>query len=411
MLTPRLSLPVVSSLIFCLASFSPVRARAADPPKGEIRALWVTRWDFKTEKDIRRAVRWSAAVGFNRIFLQVRGRADAFYRSSIEPWGEEIGGRDPGFDPLQTAIEESQKTGIQLHAWINVLPAWKGNTPPRDPGHVLHRYPEWFIEDSNGKRHMLDAADYTILNPCLPEVRSYLVRVVSDIVSRYAVDGVHFDYVRFVGKETAGEAEFPYDPRSLALFRKFAAGSPKTAPEEWERWKRASVNTVIYRLSKAVKEVRPKAVVSVAVLQDYGRARKKFLQDVVAWQSFPYLDEIYPMTYHESSADFAFYADAALRGMTAKKVIPGIGAHLHDRVSQTTRQIQVSRTLGAAGYCVFGFASLFPSPSHESKGDEASRRLRAELRAALLSLNGKKKPAGDSPTAARPESGASTPKL
>jgi uncharacterized lipoprotein YddW (UPF0748 family) len=357
------------------------------PAAREVRSIWITRWDYKTAADVERAIRWSAGLGLNRVFFQVRGRADAFYRSSLEPWGEEIGGKDPGFDPLETAIAAARAVGIELHAWVNVMPGWKGAANPRDPTHVLYQHPEWFLVDRSGRRLLKNPADYTILNPCYPEVRAHITRVIEDIAARYAIDGIQLDYIRFVGLKPDGENDAPYDPRSLALFRKHSGTTPFDDPEAWGRWRGLAVDTLVFRIAEAVRRVRPGARLSVAAIQDYDRARKGLFQDVVKWQARGWIGEIYPMTYAEEESVFSYHAARAIARSPAGTVFPGIGVHLHHAASETAAQIAVTRSLGARGYALFAFAQLFPSPSHESRSDPASKRLRAALRAQVLALN------------------------
>jgi len=364
-----------------------VGTRAIPParPK-DVRAIWVTRWDFRTEGDVQRAVRWCAGVGLNRIFFQVRGRADAFYRSRIEPWGEELGGSDPGFDPLETAIAAGRDAGVEIHAWINTLPGWKGASPPRNPRHVVHTHPEWFLVDRTGKRHLLDEGDYTILNPCLPEVRAHVLSVVEDIVTRYPVDGIHLDYIRFVARKPGPGHDVGFDPRTLSIFRQYFGGSPSDLPADWDRFRAAAVDTMVFNISNAVKSLRPGCRVSVAAIPDYARAVRGLFQDVAKWREKGWIEEIYPMTYETDDEVFAFRASAAAR-RSPGVVIPGIGVHLHRGAGRTVSQIDATRRLGAPGYALFAFANLFPSPSHESRSDPASKRLRAALRASILAAN------------------------
>jgi uncharacterized lipoprotein YddW (UPF0748 family) len=355
----------------------------------ELRALWVTRWDYRSEEDVRRAVRWSAAFGFQRVFFQVRGRADAFYRSEIEPWGEEIGGRDPGFDPLAVAISEARKQAVELHAWVNVMPGWKGSKEPRDPSHVFHTRPEWFLVDRRGRRHRKAADDYTILNPCLPEVRHHLTRVITDIASRYAVDGLHLDYVRFIRRDPAIGRDFPYDETTVDLFRRQSGAAPAQRPSEWDDWRRQCVSTLVQELSAAARRARRGCTISVAAIQDYDRARGGLFQDVVLWQDAGWIDEVYPMTYAKDADTFAASVRSVLkRSKNPARVYPGIGVHLLEAPGELERQIEICRSLGAQGYALFAFASFFPSTSHESRRDDPSRRLRAGFRAALEAAHG-----------------------
>jgi uncharacterized lipoprotein YddW (UPF0748 family) len=44
-----------------------------------IRALWITRWDYLTADDVRKAIENASWLGATDVMWQVRGQADAFY--------------------------------------------------------------------------------------------------------------------------------------------------------------------------------------------------------------------------------------------------------------------------------------------------------------------------------------------
>lgn len=359
-------------------------SRAATP---EVRAIWVTRWDYRTETDVRRAIRGAASLGLNRVMFQVRGRADAFYRSSFEPWGEELGGKDPGFDPLAVAIDEARQNGIALDAWVNVLPGWKGSKPPRNRKHLYYRRPEWFLTDQKGQPHRLEKNKYAILNPCLPEVRSYLAAIVKDIATRYPVSGLHMDYVRFVDRNPDGGLDFPYDARTLSLFHKHAGDVPSKLPERWDRWRLLNVNTVVYRISKAFRDIRPGAPVSVAAIKNYDHAKKMLFQDVVTWQHRGWIDEVFQMNYDKVEASFERFAAMAVRSGVRGKVYPGIGVYQLDRPEQLAARLERVRRTGAGGYALFALSNFFSTTSHESSSDPRSERLRARMRQVVVNAN------------------------
>ncbi len=100
--------------LLALSWLVPLSLAAAQ--EAELRALWVMRWDYRTPADVRQIVRKAAQYHFNAILFQVRGNGTVCYRSDIEPWAEEFGGQDPGWDPLQTAIAEAHEAGLTLHA-------------------------------------------------------------------------------------------------------------------------------------------------------------------------------------------------------------------------------------------------------------------------------------------------------
>ena len=102
----------MTSLLFITALLAGA-APNGGASEADVRAIWVTRFEYRTEREVRTIVANSAALGFNTILFQVRGQADAYYRSPFEPWAERLGGRDPGFDPLAVACAEAGKRRSQ----------------------------------------------------------------------------------------------------------------------------------------------------------------------------------------------------------------------------------------------------------------------------------------------------------
>ena len=129
-------------------------------------------------------------TGFNTIYFQIRSQCDAMYPSSIDPWSADLTGTqglapNPMWDPLQFAIEESHKRNMELHAWINPYRAISNSNSSQkfSQNHVSIQHPEWLLTSGTLKT----------LNPALQEVRDYITDVITDIITRYDVDGIHFD--------------------------------------------------------------------------------------------------------------------------------------------------------------------------------------------------------------------------
>jgi uncharacterized lipoprotein YddW (UPF0748 family) len=360
-------------------------AHPAPAPVSEVRAIWVTRFEYQTESEVKAILLNCASLGFNTVLFQVRGQADAYYRSRLEPWADRLGGRDPGFDPLEVACREARRLGLSLHAWLNVMPAWKGITPPSDRTHVALRHPDWIVVGRSGRRQPLND-HYLCLNPCLPAVRDHVTSVCRDIASRYPVDGLHLDYIRFI------EGDWSYDEKTLALFRQKTGARPEDRPEEWTAFRRAAVTELVGMIRRAVQEERPEAILSAAVFPT-AKARWGIHQDAAGWVKSGLVDWVFPMTYTDSDADFrleieegyqlfpgsaapsAASRSTALGGRGSSGPLrprgvcfPGVGAYKHASGSQTVRQMELCR----AGFALFSYSSLFVSP------DEA-RRENAEL--------------------------------
>jgi uncharacterized lipoprotein YddW (UPF0748 family) len=129
------------------------------------------------------------AEGCNAVIVQVRPVCDALYSSKLEPWsrfltGEQGAPPEPYYDPLTFMVEEAHKRNMEFHAWFNPYRAlMDSKVNPNPPSHVTKAHPGWVIA-YGGKSY---------LDPGLPEVRDYVTRIVTDVVKRYDIDGVHLD--------------------------------------------------------------------------------------------------------------------------------------------------------------------------------------------------------------------------
>ena len=144
---------VMASVLSACSGPAVLEEFSSRTPFESVRAMWITRWDYRSGHDVKQIVRQAKGIGVTDLLFQVRGQADAFYRSPIEPWGDELlenlptGQVEPDFDPLAVACAEAHRRGLRLHAWINVMPLWKGTIPPRNPNHLYHTNPRWRLID------------------------------------------------------------------------------------------------------------------------------------------------------------------------------------------------------------------------------------------------------------------------
>ena len=372
------------SIGLALAAGCAPPAELAEPDEGT-RAIWITRWDWRTEADLREMVERCAAAGFDTLLFQVRGNATVFYPSQIEPWAEELGGRDPGFDPLELAVRLAHERGLAIQAWANVVPAWRGLEPPSDPDHVYHAHPEWFWYDRHGQRQALCEDFYVSLNPCLPEVREYLVDVLVELVRGHPeLDGVHLDYLRFPNEPPAipvgSAADPPRDARTLALFRGATGLAPEEDPRAWDAWRSEQVTRLLRDIRAAVRREAPGLELSAAVGSVPELALRHF-QDVEAWIEEGLLDRVFPMNYTADPEAFAerlaAWSDRGcelVMGIMATSGDPGLRAE------------QVRAAWGEVGsIAVFAYYGLYDSSNRILAGqDREASRERARRRRALL---------------------------
>ncbi|UCH10776.1 MAG: family 10 glycosylhydrolase, partial [Fidelibacterota bacterium] len=190
------------AFVFSACALTP----APHPPTKEARGVWLHRFEYcevtpTHDQDSIRAyiadvINHAADANFNIIFFQVRGNGDAYYMPGLEPWGNLLTGtlgEDPGWDPLDFALELAHARGLELHAWFNTFPAWRGRKPPPKtaPLSPYLTHPEWIVSDSSGTTMPL-SDHYISFSPGIPGVHQHITAVVLDVVRRYDIDGVHF---------------------------------------------------------------------------------------------------------------------------------------------------------------------------------------------------------------------------
>lgn len=384
-------------------------ARASnDSP--EFRAIWVTRYDFRSEADVRRIIDEVASLGITDVIWQVRGQADAFYESKLEPWGIELtrplaaarpnekpsptsAPTQPPCDPLLVAVQAAHAKKLRIHAWFNVMPLWKGTTPPADPSHPYNAHPSWRLFDRDGLAQPLND-HYVIVNPVLPEVHDHLAAVARDIVSRYAVDGLHLDYVRFVTDAMDKTKFYPADAASISLFAKARGLSPesidlslKATQADFRTWVRSRITDLVTRLKSEISRARPGTVLTAAVWRTPDLARDPNLQDAASWLAEGAIDRALPMIYAADDARYQSDLRAWISAAKGRPLSPGIGAYLH-APGQTWTQVEYAREQRTDGFALFAYAAFFESVDPTQKKDEKSIRERSErLQRLRSSLN------------------------
>jgi uncharacterized lipoprotein YddW (UPF0748 family) len=355
--------------------------RAPMPLPRTIHAVWVARYHFHTPDDVRTIIANCAALRCNTILWQVRGEGTVCYPSRIEPWGREFGYRDPGFDPLALAIEEAHKRGLRVEAWFNVMAGWHGPSVPPIPGQLYNAHPDWFLHDAAGRIEPLRDF-YSILNPCWPEVRGHIVSLIDELVSRYDLDGVHLDYVRYAWDLLPkAKQNYPRDERTLALYWRETGRRPDDDANAWNHWRANQVTRIVVETRQLINRRRPGATLTAAVRPDPVEAYSGYLQNGVAWLRSGIVDALLPMAYTTKIKEFDENISRYRQLARGQRIVPGVGLYMHKSEEPLREQLRLCRTWGG-DYALFSYESLFPTETNRKPpGDE--QRLR-ELRYGVL---------------------------
>jgi uncharacterized lipoprotein YddW (UPF0748 family) len=241
--------------LLLVLSFCILNLNAQKSNKRELRGAWVSTvggldWPVRgaTASSQKTALvnilEQHRQTGFNTIYFQCRSQSDALYQSNIEPWSWDltgIQGKDPGYDPMQFAIDETRKRGMEIHAWVNPFRAVTSTGALSDTNRfksfcIAKTHPEW----------LLTFGTVQILNPGIPAVREYVKSIVSDIVRRYDIDGIHFDDYFYLSPTVADDATYLADPR----------GFPNTTAGKAD-WRRDNINMFIRDVYDSIKSIKP----------------------------------------------------------------------------------------------------------------------------------------------------------
>lgn len=368
-----LSLPTLLFLANCAALQRGGGPRI--PPRvlpSPVRAVWVARFHYKTPADIERIMQGAKEMGFNTVIWQVRGQGAVAYPSRFEPWSETYAGRDPGFDPLALAVKAAHDRGLRIEAWMNLMPGWKGPRPPSDPTQMWNAHPDWFLLDAGGNRQPLGEF-YVIVNPALPEVRRHLVNVAEEMIARYALEGLHLDYVRYAwDTEPLARKKYMRDPRTLEIYRRESGLAPDQDETKWDAWRANQITRVLHDIRLMMDRRRPQATLTAAVWRNPALGYNSYLQNSSAWLRAGLLDAAMPMAYTKNMQQFE--ADIAMHRQAApqKRIVPGIGAYMHTDPMMFRQQMQACHLWGG-DYAVYSYESVAPV------GNEASRATKPEL--------------------------------
>ncbi len=304
---------------------------APPAPKHEVRAVWLTTiggldWpktkitsdeDRQQQKDeLCQILDQLQACRINTVVLQTRIRGSVIYPSDIEPWDVCLTGqfdRDPGYDPLAFAIEETHRRGMELHAWLVTVPAFKiVNAKKMGKRSLLRTHPE--LLKKHGEQYYLD--------PGLPASSDYLTAICREIVSLYDVDGIHFDYIRY--------PENPENFPDAASYRKYGKGQSKRS------WRQDNITRMVRDAYECVKALKPWIRVSCSPVGKYDdlsrysargwSALGTVYQDAQGWLHEGIMDMLLPMMYFQGDHFYPFAVDWKEHDC-GRTVVPGLGIY------------------------------------------------------------------------------------
>ena len=354
--------------------------------QAEIRAVWLDRGTIvaaRSPEGLAEVFDRLAAAGITTVFFETINASFPIYPSRVAPQQNPL---TRGWDPLAAAVDLAHARGMTLHAWVWVFAAGNQahnrllNLPPDYLGPVLEVHPDWVNYDNNGNP-IPPGQNKPFFDPANPEVRSYLTRLLSEIITEYDVDGLQLDYIRYPFQDPGANRTYGYGQAARWKFRRMTGvdptslsphpdrnANPETIARQrllWERWddfRIQQVNSFVVTISQMVRRQRPDIVVSAAVFAKPEHERlQQIQQDWGTWARSGDVDWIVLMSYAEDTSRFEKLIQPWLveEDLGAALVIPGIRL-LHLSEAATIDQMQAARDLPTPGYALFATADLKP---------------------------------------------------
>ena len=238
---------ILLATIILLSSPTLAQAQFVDAPKREYRAVWLTtikgldwpreehRGDYAAQRAHLTTILDSLqAIHINTILLQTRIRGDVIYPSEIEPFAPVFSGQHgvaPDYDPLAFAIEECHRRGMQLHAWLVTIPLG-------DAAYVKGHGRQSLPAKRRSQCTRFKGAWY--MEPSHPGTAQHLSALIEELVTRYDIDGLHFDYIRY----PEGNSSYP-------------DGTIYNQSKRWRQsksdWRRSNITALMRTLYAKVK--------------------------------------------------------------------------------------------------------------------------------------------------------------
>ena len=299
--------------------------------KYEVRATWITTlggmdWPStkansslgikRQQEELCRILDELQAAHFNTILFQTRLRGDVIYPSYFEPYAECLTGKtnkNPGYDPLNFAIQECHKRGLALHAWLVTIPIGnkrqvklhqKNSVVVKRPSMCIQFRGEWYLDPGN------------------PQTANYLSGMVKEIVSKYDVDGIHFDYLRY-----------PEQGKSFPDYQSYKRYGNK---QPLNYWRRENITRIVRRLYADIKAIKPWVIVSSSPIGKFNdtqrystrgwNALKEVNQNAQGWLKEGIHDALFPMMYFKNNQFFPFALDWQ-ENKHQRWIVPGLGIY------------------------------------------------------------------------------------
>ena len=223
------------------------------------------------------------SVEISDIYLHVRAFGDSIYKSEYFPMTK--ASMEYDYDILKYIIEECHKNGIRVHAWIN---PYRISNSTSDINEINNESPayKWFTdEEKENNRNVSVCSAGIYLNPAESQVRRLIIDGIREIITKYQIDGIHFDDYFYPTTEEN------FDKESYNLY--ITEGGKLNLSD----WRRANVNSLISGCYTAIKFTDKNIIFSISPAASIDKNYENLYADIAAWMAGGCVDYIIPQLY------------------------------------------------------------------------------------------------------------------
>tara|TARA_B100000989_G_scaffold211936_1_gene160932 strand:+ start:160 stop:1302 length:1143 start_codon:yes stop_codon:yes gene_type:complete len=342
------------------------------------KALWIVRDHITSKRLIDEVIQFAENNNYNVLFVQIRGRGDAYYSSKLVPRTHLLKSNE--FDPLQYILKKVKNKNIKIHAWMNVYYLWSSSQKPFQNDHLLLNHPEWldnntpdFIDVENilklTKRNKKANGEGFYLAPTHPEVDAHLQNVVTELLQNYQLDGIHFDYIRY---HMFGWGMNPIGLKSFLNHSSTMPGLPSLSLQnkpKFSDFKKSAISKFLEKSSIRIRAYQPNCMISAAVKPNLKSAHKNFGQEWDLWLDKGYIDRAVPMNYTRDNKLFKENILSIKKGLDSKlieNVIMGIGIYNQNYKSAGQKIIEAKKNK-FGGVSIFSYTVFKTDPEYSKK--------------------------------------------
>jgi uncharacterized lipoprotein YddW (UPF0748 family) len=328
----------------------------------EVRGVWAARDSLGSRQQIRTMMRNLAEANFNLVYVLVWSQGYPLWHSRV--FERETGLlTDPqygGRDILREAVEEAREVGLTVIPWVEYgfIGGWSARRAgPEQKGPIFERHPDWVLKKKDGDHRylMADGSFFTWMIPFHPDVQSFLLELMGELIRDYDVPGLQFDRARLPALDSGYDAF----TRELYAAETGEAGPPAAEnAAAWVRWRADKLNEFVAKLYRTLKDQDWRTLIPNAPgVYPFGYVN--FAQDYPAWWKQGALDFVTPQVYRATHAAYVQELDRQIAALgDVRRLVAGIDITNSNNPDVLVQMIESTRERGLPGVVIWYYQGL-----------------------------------------------------